>query len=305
MAIIAAGGATAGIIRRTGKSQVWKTLYRTYYNQKKKPHYNDLEPKAVTNDELFGIINPATREWKDGLFSVLIREQANMGGEGSKWMVLDGDIDPMWIESLNTVMDDNKVGSFKYSLSYTHVGHGRKGNGEAALTMPLKRHQCLQKPLRLPSRLVQKLVVVKRADMACHVLCPQVLHLMLDVKNAYYSARLRQAADNFNPYLIHCVFEFASLQYCNMTHWAIFSFLDSGSDVYNPSPNDPTLDKMAYDTDVSKTKTLTLRHFAVPLICRIASDIILKSVFFHMQPICDVFNSCCDRTATFGISTNN
>lgn len=45
----------------TGKTQVWKTLYRTYQNIKKKPLYNDLNPKAVTNDELFGIINPATR----------------------------------------------------------------------------------------------------------------------------------------------------------------------------------------------------------------------------------------------------
>ncbi|XP_014248489.1 dynein beta chain, ciliary-like isoform X2 [Cimex lectularius] len=93
----------------TGKSCVWKTLYKTYANMKRKPHYNDLEPKAVTNDELFGIINPQTREWKDGLFSVLIREQAQMSGDGPKWMVMDGDIDPMWIESLNTVMDDNKV----------------------------------------------------------------------------------------------------------------------------------------------------------------------------------------------------
>ncbi|XP_076261923.1 dynein heavy chain at 93AB isoform X2 [Rhynchophorus ferrugineus] len=93
----------------TGKTQVWKTLFRTYVNIRRKPVYNDLNPKAVTNDELFGIINPATREWKDGLFSVLMRDQANIAGDNPKWIILDGDIDPMWIESLNTVMDDNKV----------------------------------------------------------------------------------------------------------------------------------------------------------------------------------------------------
>uniref|UniRef100_A0A182IVR3 Dynein beta chain, ciliary n=4 Tax=Anopheles atroparvus TaxID=41427 RepID=A0A182IVR3_ANOAO len=93
----------------TGKTQVWKTLYKTYQNIKKKPLFNDLNPKAVTNDELFGIINPATREWKDGLFSVIMRDQASLSGDNPKWIILDGDIDPMWIESLNTVMDDNKV----------------------------------------------------------------------------------------------------------------------------------------------------------------------------------------------------
>lgn len=51
----------------TGKTEVWKTLFRTYQNIKRKPIYNDLNPKAVTNDELFGVINPATREWKDGM----------------------------------------------------------------------------------------------------------------------------------------------------------------------------------------------------------------------------------------------
>lgn len=51
--------------------------------------------QQVTNDELFGIINPATREWKDGLFSVLMRDQANLVGDNPKWIVLDGDIDPM------------------------------------------------------------------------------------------------------------------------------------------------------------------------------------------------------------------
>jgi len=93
----------------TGKSEVLKALNKTYQNMKRKPVWVDLNPKAVTNDELFGIINPATREWKDGLFSTIMRDLSNVTHDGPKWIVLDGDIDPMWIESLNTVMDDNKV----------------------------------------------------------------------------------------------------------------------------------------------------------------------------------------------------
>ncbi|XP_016061753.1 PREDICTED: dynein heavy chain 17, axonemal [Miniopterus natalensis] len=93
----------------SGKSQVLKSLNKTYQNMKRKPVAVDLDPKAVTCDELFGIINPATREWKDGLFSTIMRDLANITHDGPKWIVLDGDIDPMWIESLNTVMDDNKV----------------------------------------------------------------------------------------------------------------------------------------------------------------------------------------------------
>uniref|UniRef100_A0A8B9HNW2 Dynein, axonemal, heavy chain 11 n=1 Tax=Astyanax mexicanus TaxID=7994 RepID=A0A8B9HNW2_ASTMX len=93
----------------TGKSQILRTLYRTYANRKQKPVWNDLNPKAVSTDQLFGFIHPATREWKDGLLSYFMREQASNPHPGPKWVVLDGDIDPMWIESLNTVMDDNKV----------------------------------------------------------------------------------------------------------------------------------------------------------------------------------------------------
>ena len=89
--------------------QVLKSLTKCYLNQKRRPVWVDLNPKAVTNDELFGIINPATREWKDGLFSTIMRDLSNVTHNGPKWIVLDGDIDPMWIESLNTVMDDNKV----------------------------------------------------------------------------------------------------------------------------------------------------------------------------------------------------
>ncbi|KAL8567586.1 hypothetical protein ACOMHN_054399 [Nucella lapillus] len=92
-----------------GKSRVWTALQRTFKNLGKKPTSYILDPKSVSNDELFGVINAHTREWKDGLFSVGMRDLASMAGDGPKWIVLDGDIDPMWIESLNTVMDDNKI----------------------------------------------------------------------------------------------------------------------------------------------------------------------------------------------------
>ncbi|NXA28829.1 DYH17 protein, partial [Ibidorhyncha struthersii] len=92
-----------------GKSQVLRSLNKTYKSMKRKPVTVDLDPKAVTCDELFGVIHPSTREWKDGLFSSVMRDLANITHKGPKWIILDGDIDPMWIESLNTVMDDNKV----------------------------------------------------------------------------------------------------------------------------------------------------------------------------------------------------
>ena len=56
----------------TGKTKILRSLNRTYHNMKRKPIWQDLNPKAVTNDELFGYINPATREWKDGEMPYII-----------------------------------------------------------------------------------------------------------------------------------------------------------------------------------------------------------------------------------------
>ena len=76
--------------------------------------YDIVDPKAVTSDELFGCMNVKTKEWKDGVLSVMMRDMNKCQGKFKatqqfKWVILDGDVDPMWIESLNTVMDDNKV----------------------------------------------------------------------------------------------------------------------------------------------------------------------------------------------------
>ena len=50
-----------------------------------------------------------TREWIDGLFSCKLRDLSKESDSNPKWIVLDGDLDANWIESMNSVMDDNKL----------------------------------------------------------------------------------------------------------------------------------------------------------------------------------------------------
>lgn len=51
----------------------------------------------------------ATREWKDGILSKAMRSLGQIADTLPKWIVLDGDLDANWIESMNSVMDDNKI----------------------------------------------------------------------------------------------------------------------------------------------------------------------------------------------------
>lgn len=97
----------------SGKTTVWKTLAKTLCNKEEDCEYDTLNPKAVTSDELFGSYSK-TKEWKNGVLSMIMKNQTKCEDKYKphhkhKWSILDGDIDPEWIESLNTVMDDNKV----------------------------------------------------------------------------------------------------------------------------------------------------------------------------------------------------
>lgn len=76
----------------TGKSQVLRSLHKSYQRMKRRPVWTDLNPKAVTNDELFGIINPATREWKDGkcLFMAEFGDYKGIFNEAPEWQQDDG-----------------------------------------------------------------------------------------------------------------------------------------------------------------------------------------------------------------------
>ena len=51
-------------------------------------------------------------DWTDGIFTHILRKiNENAWGESNKrhWIIFDGDVDPEWVENLNSVLDDNKL----------------------------------------------------------------------------------------------------------------------------------------------------------------------------------------------------
>uniref|UniRef100_A0A3Q3MNV8 Dynein axonemal heavy chain 10 n=1 Tax=Mastacembelus armatus TaxID=205130 RepID=A0A3Q3MNV8_9TELE len=93
-----------------GKSVVISTLCQAQTKLGLQTKMYPLNPKAMSVTELYGVLDPDTRDWTDGILSNIFRDiNKPTDKQERRYILFDGDVDALWVENMNSVMDDNKL----------------------------------------------------------------------------------------------------------------------------------------------------------------------------------------------------
>lgn len=93
-----------------GKTTITFVLKESLSRTTNKHILHKMNPKALTTRQMYGFQDPVANEWTEGIFTALWKKTNDPRKKGiNNWLVMDGPVDAIWIEDLNTVLDDNKM----------------------------------------------------------------------------------------------------------------------------------------------------------------------------------------------------
>jgi dynein heavy chain 2 len=93
----------------SGKTTIWSVLKDALASMGITVKVYIMNPKAISRNQLLGYMDPNTREFHNGVLTSAARKVIKEPTQVLNWIICDGDVDPKWIEALNSVLDDNHL----------------------------------------------------------------------------------------------------------------------------------------------------------------------------------------------------
>uniref|UniRef100_A0A182W9J8 Cytoplasmic dynein 2 heavy chain 1 n=1 Tax=Anopheles minimus TaxID=112268 RepID=A0A182W9J8_9DIPT len=94
---------------QSGKTTIVALLKEALIAQGQIIRIHTISPKSMNRVQLLGKLDPDTRQWTDGVLTSMAVAVNAESRNVTSWIICDGDVDPEWIEALNSVLDDNRL----------------------------------------------------------------------------------------------------------------------------------------------------------------------------------------------------